>query len=133
VQIDIARLEKFSDTLTAENKNVFSFAAKVQTEQFNIRSSGGRLFHIRGPATAKFLASTAVRVRGTCRVLVLADCSGRRPATEDTMHCSHTMQQGLCNGMATIRLSICLSHLMTAAAQCSKLLLRAWWAGDTNC
>jgi len=59
VQIDIARLEKFSDMLTAENKNVFSFAAKVQTEQFNIRSSGGRLFHIRGPATAKFLASTA--------------------------------------------------------------------------
>ena len=35
----------FSDALTAENKNVFSFAAKVQTVQFNIRSSGGRLFH----------------------------------------------------------------------------------------
>jgi len=27
VQIYIARLQKFSDALTAENKNVFSFAA----------------------------------------------------------------------------------------------------------
>jgi len=50
VQIYIARLRKFSDALTAENKNIFSFAAKVQTVglQFNIRSSGGRLFHTRG-------------------------------------------------------------------------------------
>jgi len=39
VQIYIARLQKFSDALTAENKNVFAFAAKVQTVQFNIRSS----------------------------------------------------------------------------------------------
>jgi len=37
VQFYIARLQKFSDVLTAENKNVFSFAAKVQTVQFNIR------------------------------------------------------------------------------------------------
>ena len=37
MQIYIARLQKFSDALTAENKNVFSFAAKVQTVQFNIR------------------------------------------------------------------------------------------------
>ena len=80
VQIYIARLQKFSDALTAENKNVFSFAAKVQTVQFNIRSSGGRLFHTRGPATAKFLAPMA---RGTYRVLVSADRSGRRPATDD--------------------------------------------------
>jgi len=43
VQIYIARLQKFSDALPAENKNVFSFATKVQTVQFNIRSSGGRL------------------------------------------------------------------------------------------
>jgi len=48
VQNYIARLQKFSDALTAENKNVFSFAAKVQTVQFNIRSSGSRLFHTRG-------------------------------------------------------------------------------------
>ena len=48
------------------------------------RSSGGRLFHTRGPATAKFLAPMAVRVRGTYRVLVSADRSGRRPATDDT-------------------------------------------------
>ena len=67
MQIYIARLQKFSDALTAENKNVFSFAAKVQTVQFNIRSSGGRLFHTRGPATAKFLAPMVVRVRGTYR------------------------------------------------------------------
>ena len=33
--IYIARLQKFSNALTAENKNVFSFAAKVQTVQFN--------------------------------------------------------------------------------------------------
>jgi len=39
VQIYIARLQKLSDALTAENKNVFSFAAKVHTIQFNIRSS----------------------------------------------------------------------------------------------
>jgi len=45
VQIYITRLQMFSDALTAENKNVISFAAKVQTVQFNIRSSGGRLFH----------------------------------------------------------------------------------------
>ena len=64
MQIYIARLREFSDALTAENKNVFSFAAKVQTVQFNIRSSGGRLFHTRGPATAKLLAPMAVRVRG---------------------------------------------------------------------
>ena len=64
--------------------NVFSFAAKVQTVQFNIRSSGGRLFHTRGPATAKFLAPMTVRVRGTYMVLVSADRSGRRPATDDT-------------------------------------------------
>ena len=70
--------------LTAENKNVFSFAAKVQTLQFNIRSSGGRLFYTRGPATAKFLAPMAVRVHGTYRVLVSVDRSGRRPATDDT-------------------------------------------------
>ena len=31
MQIYIARLQKFSDALEAENKNVFSFAAKVQT------------------------------------------------------------------------------------------------------
>ena len=59
MQIHIARLQKFSDALTAENKNVFRFAAKVQTVQFNIRSSGGRLFHTRGPVTAKFLAPMA--------------------------------------------------------------------------
>jgi len=76
----MARLQKFSDALTAENKNVFSFASKVQTVQFNIRSSGGRLFHTRGPAIAKFLAPMAVRVRGTYRVLVSVDRSGRRPA-----------------------------------------------------
>ena len=34
VQIYIARLQKFSGALTAENKNVFSFAAKVLTVQF---------------------------------------------------------------------------------------------------
>jgi len=34
VHIYIARLQKFSDALTADNKNVFSFAAKVlQTVQ----------------------------------------------------------------------------------------------------
>ena len=38
MQIYIARLQKFSDAMTAENKNVFSFAAKVQTVQFNIPS-----------------------------------------------------------------------------------------------
>ena len=43
MQIYIARLQKFSDALSAENNNVFSFTAKVQTVQFNIRSSGGRL------------------------------------------------------------------------------------------
>ena len=43
MQIYIARLQKFSDALTAENNNVFSFTAKVQTVQFNIHSSGGRL------------------------------------------------------------------------------------------
>jgi len=57
---------------------VFSFAAKVQTVQFSIGSSGGRLFHTRGPATAKLLAPMAVRVRGTYRVLVSADRSHRR-------------------------------------------------------
>jgi len=31
VQIYIAQLQKFSGALTAENKNVFSFAAKVLT------------------------------------------------------------------------------------------------------
>jgi len=67
MQICIARLQKFS-ALTAENKNVSSFAAKVQTVQFDIRSSGGRLFHTRGPATAKFLAPMAIRVHGTYRV-----------------------------------------------------------------
>jgi len=77
VQIYIARLQKFSDALTAENKNVFIFAAKVQTIQFNIRSS----FAI---PTAKFLAPMAVLVRETYRVLVSADRSGRRPVTDDT-------------------------------------------------
>ena len=51
MQIYIARLQKFSDALTANNKNVFSFAAKVQTVQFSICSSGGRLFHTRGWAS----------------------------------------------------------------------------------
>jgi len=67
MQICIALLQKFS-ALTAENKNVSSFAAEVQTVQFDIRSSGCRLFHTRGPATAKFLAPMAIRVRGTYRV-----------------------------------------------------------------
>ena len=35
MQIYIARLQKFSDALTDENKNVFSFAAKVQTVAYS--------------------------------------------------------------------------------------------------
>ena len=61
----IAQLQKFSDALTAENKNVFSFGAKVQTVQlqFNIRSSGGRLFHTRGPATGIVYQTGPVAIR----------------------------------------------------------------------
>ena len=39
MQIYIARLQKFSDALTAENKNVFSFAAKVQTADSTVQHS----------------------------------------------------------------------------------------------
>ena len=59
----IAQLQKFSDALTAENKNVFSFGAKVQTAQFNIRSSVGRLFHTRGPATGIVYQTGPVAIR----------------------------------------------------------------------
>ena len=59
----IAQLQKFSDALTAENKNVFSFAAKVQTAQINILSSGGRLFHTRGPATGIVYQTGPVAIR----------------------------------------------------------------------
>jgi len=67
VQIYIARLQKFSDVLTAENKNVFSFAAKVQTVQFNIRSSGGRLFHTLQSSRRRWQYESVERTGFWCR------------------------------------------------------------------
>jgi len=51
-------------------------------------------FAVQAAPTAKFLAPMAVRVRETYRVLVSADRSGRRPATDDTRTQSSVRQDG---------------------------------------
>ena len=55
----------------------------------------GKLFHTRGPATAKLLSPRVVRVRGTAR--------------------KQQAERGLCNGAVSVCPSVCLSHSPVAA------------------
>ena len=48
----IMQLMRSIDSHTA-NKNVFSLCLNVSTEMSGARRSAGRLFHVRGPCTAK--------------------------------------------------------------------------------
>jgi len=48
----VMQLMRWVDSHT-ENKNVFSLCLNVSTEMSGARRSAGRLFHVRGPCTAK--------------------------------------------------------------------------------
>jgi len=50
------------------NKNVFSVAQTLSSLMFCCRRSTGRLFHSRGPVTAKLLSPSRVCVRGNAQV-----------------------------------------------------------------
>jgi len=58
---------------------VFNSVANVPADSVKSRMLGGRLFQIRGPATANDLSPSAVLVRGTTSIEVSADLvPGRR-------------------------------------------------------
>ena len=53
----------------AQNKRVLQMLPKLSAAGDLSYSSSGKLFHTRGPATAKLLSPRVVRVRGTTSVL----------------------------------------------------------------
>jgi len=62
-----------------QNKNVFRSRLNSLRHTSRCRSSTGRLFHSRGPATAKVLSPSCVCVRGTAQAWTSADRMCRRP------------------------------------------------------
>ena len=61
------------------NKNVLSSRLNSVRQMSCCRSSAGRLFHSRGPATPKLLSPSLDCVRGTVHVWTSADRRCRRP------------------------------------------------------
>jgi len=63
-----------------KNKCVFSTRRNCQREMVGWRSSAGRLWYRRGPATANDRSPRRVRVRSMTHVRASDDCSWRRRA-----------------------------------------------------
>jgi len=63
------------------NKNVLSSRLNSVRQMSCCRSSTGRLFHSRGPATPKLLSRSLDCVRGTVHVWTSADRRCRRPTS----------------------------------------------------
>jgi len=63
------------------NKNVLSSRLNWVRQMSCCRSSAGRLFHSRGPATPKLLSPSLDCVRGTVHVWTSADRRCRRPTS----------------------------------------------------
>jgi len=66
--------------LNVEIKNVSS--CRLNCSQLDSRRRGGRLFHKRGPVTAKLLSPQLFCVRGAAHVMTLADRRPRRPVSD---------------------------------------------------
>jgi len=63
------------------NKNVLSSRLISVRQMSCCRSSAGRLFHSRGPATPKLLSPSLACVRGTIHVWISADRRDGRPTS----------------------------------------------------
>ena len=92
IHAKIAQNKLSSVVLTAVQTNVFSLLAKVRKEMDAVRRFGGKLFHTRGPATAKLRLPSAVLALGITRHLLSADrrcCVGLHSTYADIAHCTH--------------------------------------------
>ena len=71
--------KKSQGTKSQQNQNVFRNRLNSLRHMSRCRSSTDRLFHSRGPATAKLLSPSCVCVRGTAQVWTSPDRGCRRP------------------------------------------------------
>jgi len=77
------------------NKNVLSSRLNSVRQMSCYRSSAGRLFHSRGPATPKLLSSSLDCVSGTVHVWTSADWRCGNRGSSPNFFCNLTVKRNL--------------------------------------